>query len=190
MQRRLEPEQQADRSRCDLAGHRQAGSRSPRRWRRADRATDPAPPGSARPRSTRAGPIVRPWLARSRTRRRSRRSPTPPAAPLGRSSPEPRRCPTSSRRSARSEGVGSPRLLRWLRVREVVNPSAPARTAPNGELRHLGDVVLGRRFTTGASVTHHVQTQCTVRHLRRHIDVETATLERVEVLRERTPTPR
>ena len=43
-------------------------------------------------------------------------------------SPMARAMPTSSSRAAVRVGVGSPRLVRWLSVREVVNPRAPART--------------------------------------------------------------
>ena len=39
-----------------------------------------------------------------------------------------------------SVGVGSPRLVRWFSVREVVKPSAPASHALGGEPAHLGDL--------------------------------------------------
>ena len=44
-------------------------------------------------------------------------------------SPRARAMPTSSSASAVSVGVGSPRLVRWFSVREVVKPRAPSSTA-------------------------------------------------------------
>ena len=78
------------------------------------------------------------------------------AAPARRS---PLAMPTSSSAAAVSVGVGSPRLVRWLSVREVVKPSAPASTASRGEPAHLGDLVGGRRLAVGAALAHHVEPQ-------------------------------
>ena len=57
-----------------------------------------------------------------------------------------RRCRRARRRPRVSVGVGSPRLVRWFVVREVVNPSAPAAIAVAGDPPHRVDVVGGGRL--------------------------------------------
>ena len=71
-----------------------------------------------------------------------------------------------------SVGVSSPLLVRWLSVRDVVNPSAPASIALARERGHRLDVVGGRGLALRAALAHHVQPQRAVRHLHRDVDVE------------------
>ena len=185
MQRALQPEQQADGTRRTCAAHRDAVGRSRRRAIEL-----PAPRrrrGSAPARTTAVGPTPRPCAGRSRTRRRRRRSRRRPAARPGRSRPIASAMPTSSSASAVSVGVGSPRLVRWLSVREVVKPSAPASIASAASSRHRRDVVGGRRLAVGAALAHHVQAQRAVRDLGGDVDVERARVERVQELGERLP---
>ena len=98
--------------------------------------------------------------------------------------------PTSSSASAVSVGVNSPLLVRWLSVRDVVNPSAPASIASRAMPRHRVDVVGRRGFAARAALAHHVQPQRAVRHLHRDVDVERPAVERVHELGERLPVPR
>ena len=98
--------------------------------------------------------------------------------------------PTSSSASAVSVGVGSPVLVRWLSVREVVKPSAPASIASRGERGHRGDVVGRGGLAVGAALAHHVEAQRAVGHLSGDVDVERPAVERVEELGERLPVPR
>jgi hypothetical protein len=63
--------------------------------------------------------------------------------------------PTSSSRAAVSVGVGSPRLVRWLMVREVEKPSAPARM-PAAAMRPIVAIssgVEGSRFAPRSPIT-------------------------------------
>jgi hypothetical protein len=53
--------------------------------------------------------------------------------------PMARAMPTSSSRAAVSVGVGSPRLVRWFIVRDVVKPSAPAAT-PAAAMRPIASI--------------------------------------------------
>ena len=48
---------------------------------------------------------------------------------------KPSAMPISSSRVARSDGIGSPLMLRWFIEREVENPNAPARIASAASLR-------------------------------------------------------
>ena len=84
----------------------------------------------------------------------------------------PRAMPTSSSASAVSVGVCSPLLVRWLSVREVENPSAPASIALAREpaIASMSSAVAG--LAPGAALAHHVQPQRAVRHLHRDVDVE------------------
>ena len=83
-----------------------------------------------------------------RTRRRGRGSRRRPGARPGRSRRGPRRCRRARRRRRSASASARPRLVRWLIVREVVKPSAPASTRLGGEVGHLGDLV-GRRPARG-----------------------------------------
>ena len=100
-----------------------------------------------------------------------------------------RAMPTSSSRAAVSVGVGSPRLVRWLSVREVVKPSAPARMPSAAMAAHLGDLLGGGRLAVGAALAHHVEPHRAVAHLGGEVDVVATAVERVEVLADRLPVP-
>ena len=148
-------------------------------------------PGRRRRARTRAvGPTPRPSSGRARTRRRRRRSRTRPGARPCRWRRRPGRCPSSSSASAVRVGVSSPLELRWLRVREVLKPMAPASTACAGQRRHRLDVVGRGHLALGAALPHHVEPQRAVRHVGGEVDVVVAAVERVEELGERLPRPR
>ena len=126
-------------ARRDLRRHRDAVGVRRRRAARAGAASRRRAP--ARARTTAAGPTPRPCGGRSRTRRRRRRSRRRPAARRCPVAPIALAMPTSSSASAVSVGVGSPRLVRWLSVREVVKPSAPASIASRASSAIARDVV-------------------------------------------------
>ena len=106
-------------------------------------------------RTTAAGPTPRPCAGRSRTRRRRRRSRRPPAARPARCAPIASAMPTSSSASAVSVGVNSPRLVRWLSVRDVVKPSAPASmpSAASAAIGAMSSGVAGSRRAPRSPIT-------------------------------------
>ena len=63
--------------------------------------------------------------------------------------------PASSSAAAVSVGVQSPRLVRWLRVREVVKPSAPASTASPASraISAISSAVAGSRAAPRSPIT-------------------------------------
>ena len=79
--------------------------------------------------------------------------------------------PTSSSASAVSVGVGSPRLVRWFSVRDVVKPSAPAATASAASAPIASISSARGRLAVGAALAHHVQAQRAVGHLGGEVDV-------------------
>ena len=98
--------------------------------------------------------------------------------------------PTSSSRAAVSVGVGSPRLVRWFNVLDVVKPSAPART-PSAAMRPIAAISSGRgRLAVRAALAHDEQPHRAVAHLGGEVDVVRTALERVEVLADAAPVPR
>ena len=115
------------------AAHRAARRRSPRS-RQVEDPPVPRPRRGLRPaRPTAAGP-TRATIAQQRagTRRRSRRSRRRLQHALAGLADGGGDADQLVARAAVSVGVGSPRLVRWLRVRDVVNPRAPARDAFGG----------------------------------------------------------
>ena len=85
----------------------------------------------------------------SRSRKSDTTSSTPPASPITVA------MPTSSSAAAVSVGVGSPRLVRWLVVRDVVKPSAPAAT-PSRTMRPIAAIssaVAGSRCAPRSPIT-------------------------------------
>ena len=98
--------------------------------------------------------------------------------------------PISSSASAVSVGVSSPLLLRWLSVRDVVKPRAPACTASRARsaIAAMSSGVAGSRLR--AALAHHVQAHRPVRHLGAEVEVAGPGVEVVEVLGERLPLPR
>ena len=124
----------AGRGGCRWRGRRPAPAprarpRSPRRSRRGCGGSGAGCAAPARQRSRAAGrdtsAIARNVpISSSRSMKSETTCNTPaPVAPIALA------MPTSSSRAAVSVGVGSPVLVRWFSVREVVNPSAPAVTA-------------------------------------------------------------
>ena len=69
----------------------------------------------------------------SRSRKSETTSSTPPASLISLA------MPTSSSAAAVSVGVGSPRLVLWFMVREVVNPRAPA-AIPSRTMRPISPI--------------------------------------------------
>ena len=69
------------------------------------------------------------------------------------------RCRRARRAAAVSVGVGSPLLVRWFSVRDVVKPSAPAVDAVGGEapISAISSAVAG--LAVGAALAHHVEAQ-------------------------------
>ena len=104
--------------------------------------------------------------------------------------PMARAMPTSSSRAAVSVGVGSPRLVRWLRVREVVKPRAPASTpsAASRPISAISSAVAGSRSAPRWPMTY--RRTGPWQHLGGEVDVVRAALEGVEVARRCSPTPR
>ena len=97
--------------------------------------------------------------------------------------------PISSASEARSDGVGSPFTVRWLSVREVEKPSAPARIASAVSARICAISSGVASSSLARALAHHVDAQRAVRQLRAEIDVARPRFERVEVLAERFPRP-
>ncbi len=97
--------------------------------------------------------------------------------------------PTSSSLAAVKVGVGSPRLVRWLSVREVVKPRAPARDPFGGEAAHLDDLVGRRRFTVGTPLAHDEQPQRPMADLGGDVDIVRAAFDGVQVLGDAAPVP-
>ncbi len=134
--RRLEPEQHADAAGRDLGPHLQSLGVRPRsacRGRGGSR--DPAPTATARP--TAAGRDAR-IISRSVpiSSSKSGKSETTCSTPAP-ASPSARAMPTSSSRAAVSVGVGSPRLVRWFNVRDVVKPERSGAHACRRDAAHL-----------------------------------------------------
>ena len=79
--------------------------------------------------------------------------------------------PSSSSAPAVRLGVKRPSLARWFFVREVVKPSAPARTASRTRRPIVVDLGGGRRLRViRAALAHHVEAQRRVRHLRGDVE--------------------
>ena len=57
------------------------------------------------------------------------------------------------------------------------------------DLRHLGNVGFGRRFVVRTTLTHHIGTDGTVRHMRPHINRARQTLKRIEIFGKCFPVP-
>ena len=140
-------------------------------------------------------PLARPSLeqielgdrsARARAPCRSRR---PPAARRGRAR-ERAAMPASSRASPRRPASRAPRAVRWLSLRPVVKPAAPASSASRSERAHRCDVVLGRELAGDRALAHHVHAQRVVGHLASDVDRVRHRGDRVHVLGERLPAPR
>ena len=70
-----------------------------------------------------------------------------------------RAMPSSSSASAVRVGVSSPLELRWLRVREVLKPMAPASTAWRARAGHRLDVLGRGHLALGAALAHDVEAQ-------------------------------
>ena len=109
---------------------------------------------------------------------------TPEPAP-----PRARAMPTSSSRAAVNVGVGSPRLVRWLSVRDVGEAEGAGANPFRGDAAHLRDLVGRRRLAVGTPLAHHEQAERAVAHLRGEVDVVRAAFERVQVLADAAPVP-
>ena len=96
---------------------------------------------------------------------------------------------SSSSARARNDGVGSPVDVRWLSVRELEKPMAPARMASAARRAHGRRVLLGRIFEAGAPLAHHVEAERAVGELCRHVHVMGSGLDGVEVRPEALPRP-
>ena len=83
----------------------------------------------------------------------------------------------------------SPVEVRWLRVREVEKPSAPARTAVSGQHRHGAVILRGGGIAARAALAHHVDAQCGVRQLCADVHIEGALRQPVHIVREAFPGP-
>ena len=97
--------------------------------------------------------------------------------------------PKSSASEARSEGVGSPFTVRWLSVREVEKPSAPARMASAVSARICGDLFRRGFLELRGALAHDEHAQRAVRQLGAEIHVARPRLQRVEILAEGFPRP-
>ena len=95
----------------------------------------------------------------------------------------------SSSSPAFSVGVKSPVEVRWLSVREVEKPSAPARTAspPSAAIALLSSGVDG--IAARAALAHHVDAQRRMRQLRADIHVEISLRQPLHVIRKAFPGP-
>ena len=92
-------------------------------------------------------------------------------------------------RARSNVGVGSPVLVRWLSVREVVKPERAGLDRRGRDATHRDDLVGGRRIAVRAALAHDVEPHRAVRHLGRDVDVVRVTLDRVEVVGEALPVP-
>ena len=97
--------------------------------------------------------------------------------------------PRSSASEARSEGVGSPFTVRWLSVREVEKPSAPARmaSAVSARISATSSAVASSSFAARSPMTN--TRKRAVRQLSAEIHVARPRLQRVEILAEGFPRP-
>ena len=86
--------------------------------------------------------------------------------------------------------MSSPLELRWLRVRDVLKPMAPASTASPRQGGHRLDVLGRGHLALRAPLAHHVEAQRAVGHVGGEVDVVGAAVEGVEELGERLPRPR
>ena len=98
--------------------------------------------------------------------------------------------PSSSSASAFVPGTSSPDFDRWIGVRDVENPSAPARSPRSTIVGHRLDVGGGRRLVGRAPLAHHVAAHRPVGDLGADVDRVRPGVEGVEVLLERLPVPR
>ena len=97
--------------------------------------------------------------------------------------------PKSSASEARSEGVGSPFTVRWLSVREVEKPSAPARmaSAVSARISATSSAVASSSFAARSPMTNTRSAPCgswAPRSMSRGLR-----LQRVEILAEGFPRP-
>ena len=81
--------------------------------------------------------------------------------------------PYSSSASAFVPGTSSPDFERWIGVRDVEKPSAPARSPRSTMLGHRLDVGRRRRLVRRATLTHHVGAHRAVGDLRADVDART-----------------
>ena len=99
--------------------------------------------------------------------------------------------PSTSSALAFRVPICSPRDDRCTKVRDVVNPIAPARTASSQscDIRSIssGDAAA---FDVRAAVAHHIGAERGVRNLGADVDGPAHRVEHVEVLGERLPSPR
>ena len=85
-------------------------------------------------------------------------------------------------------GVGLPSLVRWLSVRDVEKPMAPASTASRAS-SPIRAISSARRFAVGAAFAHDVDTQRPVGRLHGEVDVVLARFECGEEFGEGLPVP-
>ena len=133
--------------------------------------------------------LCRPCRAACRTRSStSRKSDTSCSTPLA--SPIQRRRCRPARRPTRSASASArPGDVRWLSVREVVKPSAPASIASRA-MRPISAMSSGVAVSRSrAALAHHVQPQRAVRHLGGEVDVVRLALDARRGTRRSSPTP-
>ena len=86
-------------------------------------------------------------------------------------------------------GTSRPSTPRCSSSRFTDTPTAPGRDSLRDELRHAGDVVVGRGFVGGAALAHHERAHRAVRDLGGDVDGAWDAVERVEVFGDGLPVP-
>jgi hypothetical protein len=91
-------------------------------------------------------------------------------------------------RVASAAGVSLPSEVRWLSLRPVLKPAAPASSASRTSARIAAMSSAPRGLTEGA-LAHHRHPHRVVRHLHQEVEAVRHRVERVHELRKALPTP-